>query len=95
VYIYLEFPKEIGAGLDLVAVSPEILASLFNLSSLFKGASIRIKLPYLPPQKVICAVYVWIIATLCNLKPPHDTASVSSFSFLSIKKSLLFYFSNG
>src|SRR5438034_527741 len=95
VFVYLESPEEIRAGLDHVAVFPEILASLFNLSSLFKGAGIRIKLPCLPPQKVICAVYVWIIPPLCNLKPPHDTASVTSSCFLSIEKSLPFYFSTG
>uniref|UniRef100_A0A2P2MRX3 Germanicol synthase n=1 Tax=Rhizophora mucronata TaxID=61149 RepID=A0A2P2MRX3_RHIMU len=52
----LQTPEEVTAGLDLITILVKILAGLFRLSSLLRGASIRVKLPYLPAHIVVCGV---------------------------------------
>jgi len=64
-----------------------MLTSSFNLSSLLRSTSIWIKLPCLPPYKVICAEYVWILPTICYLQPPHFIYCISSLYYISRLKS--------
>ena len=68
---HLHSPEKITAGLNPKLIFPEIFTSCFDLSSLFWGSIIRIKLPYLSSHKVVGAEDVGIIASICNLKSPH------------------------
>ena len=68
---HLHSLEKITAGRNPKPIFPEIFTSCFNLSSLFWGSIIRIKLPYLSSHKVVGAEDVGIIASICNLKPPH------------------------
>ncbi|KAJ0482541.1 hypothetical protein HanIR_Chr13g0655021 [Helianthus annuus] len=57
---------------------PKIGTCLFYLSAFFQSSAIRIKLPYLPPCKVVCAKKVRIMTRLtrfCYFQPPHLSVS--------------------
>ena len=60
----LHAPKDITAGLDPVSMVPEIGLSLFDCGSVLWGSMVRVKLPYLSPDKVVCGIETQIIASV-------------------------------
>lgn len=76
--IYLHAPEEVPAGLDLVAMVIEVLASGLDLGTLLGGASLRFELPNLPPDVVVGAIQVGAVFSFRNLQPPHSDLLFSS-----------------
>lgn len=59
--INLHSVEVITAGLNVMAVVPEVVSSFFDLCFFFRGSIIRIKTPCLPPHKVVSTEQIRII----------------------------------